>query len=86
MKSSVTQHMNTKYILILTHAHLKLLGGGAPVLQKKESVWCEVKRSRISLSATMGGGEILKKGLLIKSPPLDSGALKVSVLVIRVSV
>jgi hypothetical protein len=24
----------------------------------------------------MGGGEVLKKGLLIKSPPLDSGALK----------
>ena len=25
----------------------------------------------------MGGGEVLKKGSLIKSPPLDGGALKV---------
>ena len=26
----------------------------------------------------MGGGEVLKKGVLIKSPPLDTGALKVN--------
>ena len=29
----------------------------------------------------MGGGEVLRKGWLIKSPPLDSGGIKVSLAV-----
>ena len=41
---------------------------------------CQKERETVrEESRGMGGGEVIKKGWLIKSPPLDSGGMKVSV-------